>query len=193
MLQHSLNQIERFNANRTDNYTALHGLTMFSDLTPKEFEATYLTKRLAKQITERQFNSNEIDESHSTSHEIHRRAAGDIPKRVDWREKGVVTKVKNQKQCGACWAFCVTENLETMSAMKTNITEEFSVQELIDCAGGGNEGCDGGDMCTLLGWMNSSKIGVVREKEYPLKLVNDKCRAKKNQTGVQVVNFSCQK
>lgn len=186
--------IEQLNMNRTSNQSALHGLTKFSDLTPEEFQENYLTSEMAKKIFERQLGSDENEEnSNSASNEIHKRSADNLPLKVDWRQNGTITKVKNQGQCGACWAFCVIENLESMVAMKTKKLEEFSVQELIDCAGYGNEGCNGGDMCTLLEWMSEKRIKVVREAEYPLKLVNDHCRIKENQTGSEVVAYRCEK
>lgn len=172
----------------------MHGLTRFSDLTPKEFEEQYLTNKLAKHVARRKFNSDEGEEDISASNEIEKRAVSDsLPQKVDWRINGTVTGVKNQKQCGACWAFVVIENLESMIAIRQGKLEEFSVQELIDCAGNGNEGCNGGDMCTLLSWITENKIKIVREKEYPLKLMNDKCRITKNETGIEVLDYACKR
>lgn len=186
-----MKEIEELNKNRTSNHSALHGLTVFSDLTRKEFEEIYLSKELAKRIYERQLTSQESEESNSK--EIHKRSVKNIPLKVDWRQNSTISKVKNQKQCGACWAFCVIENVEAMVAMKLNKLEEYSIQELIDCAGYGNEGCNGGDMCTLLKWMTERKVKIVKETEYPLKLKNNECKIKKNQTGIEIVAYSCEK
>jgi len=64
---------------------------------------------------------------------------------VDWRNKGVVTPVKNQGSCGSCWAFSTIGAVESVAAIKTGKLQTASEQQLVDCAGGfKNMGCRGG-------------------------------------------------
>merc|ERR1711997_939001 len=67
---------------------------------------------------------------------------------VDWRDdkRGVVTPVKDQGQCGSCWAFSATETTESSWVIAGNDQVIMSPQELVDCAKGmfSNHGCSGG-------------------------------------------------
>ncbi|CAH0476906.1 unnamed protein product [Peronospora belbahrii] len=72
----------------------------------------------------------------------------DVPDTWDWREHNVVTPVKNQGQCGSCWAFSAVAAMESVYALNTGKLESFSEQELVDCTLGGVDDCNhGGEMC----------------------------------------------
>lgn len=78
--------------------------------------------------------------------------AGPLPEVVDWRNdtRGVVTPVKNQGQCGSCWAFSATEQIESQLVLAGSPAVELSPQQLASCVTDPAvetccDGCGGGD------------------------------------------------
>jgi cathepsin L len=93
-----------------------------------------------------------------------------LPSSVDWRTKGVVTAVKDQGQCGGCWAFSAAETLESAVAIATGKLLTFSEQEILDCTPnpnqcGGTGGCSGATQELAFGYV--MQAGIVTEAAYP--------------------------
>ncbi|ETL88266.1 hypothetical protein F441_13149 [Phytophthora nicotianae CJ01A1] len=92
----------------------------------------------------------------------------DLPATWDWREHNTVTPVKNQGQCGSCWAFSAVAAMECAYALSTGTLESFSEQELVDCTLNGIDTCNhGGEMSE--GYeeiINNHKGKIDREEDY---------------------------
>ena len=88
---------------------------------------------------------------------------------VNWVEAGAVTGVKDQGQCGSCWAFSSTGSIEGAHFVATGELLSFSEQQLVDCAnlrhGYGNMGCNGGLQTYAYNYYNTHKAEL--ESTYP--------------------------
>jgi len=94
---------------------------------------------------------------------------------VDWRKQGAVTPVKNQGQCGSCWAFSTTGAMEGAYQIKEKNLPNLSEQQLVDCAGdSGNMGCNGGLMDYAFTWLQDN--GAATQAEYPYKGYDQDCQ-----------------
>ena len=91
-----------------------------------------------------------------------------LPTSVDWRIKGVVSEVRNQFQCGSCWAFSGTSTVESAVAIKTGYLYDLSEQQSVSCAGlrYGNLGCNGGFYSGLWDFSKDNN-GICSEADYP--------------------------
>merc|ERR1712195_467179 len=124
--------INDHNSNHADELGYTVGVNQFADMTLTEYKRTMLGYNALRKpvITETDL----LDESN---------LAGS----VDWTTKGAVTPVKNQGQCGSCWAFSTTGSVEGRNQIKNGKLVSLSEQELTSCASKyGNQGCNGGLM-----------------------------------------------
>ncbi|XP_043481751.1 cathepsin O-like [Leptopilina heterotoma] len=199
--QKSLRHINKMNDLRTSVNSAYYGLTQFSDLSEEEFMKLHLrpdiSVRSAKHVISPHYHSHRSDESISQSRvtqRLKRALNNEIPIKFDWRMKNLITPVKAQGSCGACWAFSTIEVAETMFALKNGTLHSFSVQEMIDCAENGNFGCDGGDICSLLSWLIKKKVEIFPEVSYPLTRRTEQCKFNKTVSkneGIKISEFTC--
>ncbi|KAL3754684.1 hypothetical protein ACJRO7_001873 [Eucalyptus globulus] len=137
----------------------------FADMTNVEFKATYLGfHRRTNRRTD--MKTNITDETD-----------GDMPASFDWRKEGAVTPVKDQGQCGSCWAFSAVAAVEGLNQIKTGKLVSLSEQELMDCdVGKHDQGCSGGEMDTAFSFIQRNG-GITSESDYPYRGRDGSCDA----------------
>ncbi|KAI5930576.1 Cathepsin K [Manis javanica] len=98
---------------------------------------------------------------------------GRAPDSIDYRKKGYVTPVKNQGQCGSCWAFSSVGALEGQLKKKTGKLLNLSPQNLVDCVSA-NDGCGGGYMTNAFQYVQKNR-GIDSEDAYPYVGQDESC------------------
>merc|ERR1711967_10571 len=93
---------------------------------------------------------------------------------VDWTTKGAVTKVKDQGQCGSCWAFSTTGGLEGAWEIASGKLVSLSEQQFVDCDKS-SMGCNGGNMGSAFQWAESKNVAT--ESSYPYTARDGTCKS----------------
>lgn len=137
----------------------------FADLTNAEFRATRTGLRPSSSRGNRA----------PTSFRYANVSTGDLPASVDWRGKGAVNPVKDQGDCGCCWAFSAVAAMEGAVKLATGKLVSLSEQQLVSCdVKGEDQGCEGGLMDDAFDFIIKNG-GLAAESDYPYTASDDKC------------------
>ncbi|KAJ8637223.1 hypothetical protein MRB53_011490 [Persea americana] len=164
IFKHNVKRIESFNNAGDKSYKL--SVNEFADLTNKEFTAS------------RNGYKAFCRESKVTSFMYENITA--VPASMDWRKKGAVTPIKNQGQCGCCWAFSAVAAVEGITKLSTGKLLSLSEQELVDCdTSGVDQGCGGGLMDDAFLFIQHNH-GLTTEANYPYAGTDDSCNTKES-------------
>ncbi|KAG5876326.1 hypothetical protein JTB14_004153 [Gonioctena quinquepunctata] len=163
IFQGNLRKIEEHNTRYDNGEESWYmGINQFTDMTHEEF-VDMLNLQVATKpklnATIRLFDENLT-----------------VPVAINWVDRGAVFRVKDQQQCGSCWAFSATGAIEGQSFIRLGMTIPFSEQQLLDCSGPyGNGNCDqGGDMLNAFNYVKDN--GIMSEANYPYEGQQGACR-----------------
>jgi len=153
--------IESENA-KGNTYTL--GVNHFTHLTIEEFKAQYTGVQGGSALGP--------DDAHLGELEV-----GEIASSVDWStDKSVVNPVKDQGQCGSCWAFSAVGTVESAYAIAAGKLGSYAEQQLVDCdTTGGSQGCNGGFNQYGISYIGST--GIAAESSYPYTAKDGSCRS----------------
>jgi len=167
---------------------AQFGVTKFSDMTPSEFKKTYLGTKVPSSLPKSLPVAPLVSDSVIKA----------LPTSFDWRTKGAVTPVKNQGQCGSCWAFSSTGNVEGQHFLSGQKLVGLSEQNLVDCdhecmpydgESSCDSGCEGGLMPNAFHYIASNN-GIDSETSYPYEAVDGTCSFKRADVAAKITNWT---
>jgi len=148
--------------------SAQFGITKFSDMSADDFRSTVLMTSVPKK-------------SNAPAPVMDTSSFAAAPATYDWRDHNAVTPVKDQGQCGSCWAFSATEAIESAWILKghaTPSTINLAPQQIVDCDTiDGVQGCNGGLTESAYDYIKQAG-GQEPNADYPYTAKNGVCKFK---------------
>jgi len=174
VFKENLNVIDQLNALDNTTGAASFGINKFADLSTQEFKTLYLMSQ---------------PPTYNAVPAPHRMGLPRAPEKFDWRETGFITRIKNQGQCGSCWAFSATENIESVYSKFNNINPPIVLgpQQMVDCDSN-CYGCGGGWPYYAFQYITSAG-GQDTETTYPYSARDGTCRFDPHGVGAKISGY----
>jgi len=172
----SLERIALLNRN---NDGTTFGINQFADMSPEQFHQDILMKEPTTIVDNTFYANNQFVPSATA------------PADFDWRSKGAVTPVKDQGQCGSCWAFSATEAIESswiLGGRATANSVNLSPQQIVDCDKSGVAGCNGGEPESAYNYVHQSG-GQEGISHYPYTAKNGACKFESTYVEAKIQSF----
>jgi len=170
IFQENLEKIAKLNSNGGNKF----GINKFADVSAEEFKALFTGyKRNARHL------------SRAKTLKPRRDA---VPDTFDWRDQKAVTPVKDQGQCGSCWAFSTVEEIESMWFLSNGTLPILAPQQIVDCDTV-DQGCNGGDTVTAYQYVESAG-GLEPESDYPYTAVGGTCNSEASEFIAKISGFN---
>jgi hypothetical protein len=180
----NLKDIGARNDARKTQDDAVFGITKFTDLTGAEYKDAMLMHKPIHVSKKQQQKIASIKNKIASNNAA-------LPAVFDWRSQKAVTPVKDQGQCGSCWSFSTTENIESVYILagKANAsTLRLSPQQLVDCSDL-NMGCNGGNPPDAYESVYYEG-GLETEAQYPYTGVDGTCALKNGRAAAGSVQIA---
>lgn len=144
--------------NKNSPLGAKFGFTKFSDMSAREFKTKMTGLKLRDPTPKKVSEKREVEQPANA---------------IDWVAAGKTTPVKNQEQCGSCWAFSATETIESAMLVAGKSPQIGSPQMIVDCDTN-DSGCNGGDPAEAMNWV-IQQGGQDAESCYPYTAQDGNC------------------
>jgi C1A family cysteine protease len=153
--------------------TTQYAVNKFADLSKAEFKELYLMNNLPPYAPKgEELNLTLVDP----------------PTTFDWRTKGACTPIKDQGQCGSCWAFSATENIESVNKIAGKALPVLGPQQIVDCDKT-DYGCSGGWPHAAFDYVKQQG-GQDTESVYPYTARDGTCKFKSNGIGAKISGYN---
>jgi len=120
---------------------------------------------------------------------LKQRRSVSYPDSFDWREKGVVNAIKDQAQCGSCWAFSAVQAIESAWAIAHGTLYSLSESNVVDCCTS-CYGCDGGWPYAAIEYIVSNQNGGLNsEEDYPYHDYDEDCKFDSSKTYAKATGY----
>jgi C1A family cysteine protease len=135
-------------------------LNKFSDLTKEEFLTKHTGLRFQNKIRDEK-----VLPTQNLGQAVNK----------NWITDGAVNPIKDQGQCGSCWAFSAIAATEAAYKISKGTLYNLSEQQLVDCSGSfGNFGCNGGWMDYAFQYLQTNK--AEQGSDYPYTATDQACQ-----------------